>query len=235
MRTTLKMALTYEQLAPALYKQARALAKKCFAFEADELVAECWLIGNVQKLKTIKYASKRAYYDMIDYIRLQTGCRNTKKAKAKGKFVPKTTSLYTVFGAADDNKEHQLKDILPGKSDGRMERIDTKDLFEKLCKGLDRQESLILKLIYVDGFNQAETGRVIGHSESRVSQLLKNLLPRIRVILENLKLTENVNKRIKEFKIPFKADTKEYRRIYHQRNGKRLSERATRKKHAGAV
>ncbi len=116
-----------------------------------------------------------------------------------------------------------------------MEHIDTKDLFEKLCMGLSRQESLILKLRFVEDFEQKRIGKVLDLSESRVSQLLTNLLPRIRVILENLKLTENINNRRNEFKIPFKADTKEYRRIYQQSNRKMLNEQAGRKKHAIAV
>lgn len=230
------MPLTYEQLAPALYKQAMALHRKYPWFQVNELVAECWLMGNVQKLKSIKFASKRAYYDMIDYIRRQTGSRNTKIALAKGKFVPKTYSLSTYLSGEElDGSHYELQDIAQGVIDLEPERIDTKDLFEKLCKGLSRQETLILKLIFIDGFNQAEAGKVIDFTESRISQLLSNILPRIRIILENLQLTENVNTRRKVEKIPFKADTPEYRRIYNQRCGKVIRERVGRKRHALAV
>jgi RNA polymerase sigma factor (sigma-70 family) len=244
-----KMALTYEQLAPALYKQAGILAKKCFAFKAHELVAECWLMGNVQKLKSIKFASRRAYYDMIDYIRLETGCRNTKKALAKGKFVPKTYSLSThLSGEELDGSHYELQELVPGVIDRGSERFDTKDLFDRLCRGLDQQEALILKLTFLENFKRKEVGKVAGLTESRISQLLSNLLPRIATILQNLGYENKMVKipeRTPRVKQNFAGGRNSplYNRLYYIANKDRIAKRRKKryndsprcKKHALAV
>ena len=197
------MPLTYEQLAPHLYKWAGHFARKSLGrFQADELVAEVWLMGKAQKLKSIKFASTRAKHDMIDYIRQQVGRKN--QTCKKYEFRLKTQSLQTHL---DD--EYELQETIPSKSDPGFEHIDTKDLFKKLCMGLCRQEALILKLRFLDDMKMIEIGKALDLSESRVSQLLMNLLPRIRVILENLKLTENRNNRRKTWENPYKAGTAE--------------------------
>jgi len=220
------MPLTYEQLAPSLYKQARKLVAKSHGrFQTHELVNACWLRGNVQKLKTIKFASKRAYYDMIDYIRDETGLRNDKKAREAGKFVPNAISLHTFIGDEELNGTYfELQETLPGITDRGQERIDTKDLFERLCRGLDWQDALALKLRFIEGFDLEEIGRTIGLTGSRISQLLKNMLPRLKVILENLQANEKMNRR-KERPPEKKA---EYERLYR-------NECISRKKHALAV
>lgn len=251
------MPLTYEQLAPALYKQATAIQGKLPWFQVHELINACWVKGNVQKLKNIKFAMKRGRYDMFDYIRGETGSRNRQRATRKADALRNKGNSEHVLQNHDqpnigitsledsiyNNKNHQCeqnlrKDMIPGKPDTEPERIDTKDLFEKLCKGLDRQDALLLKLFFLKGFNQREASEVIGHSESRISQMLANLLPRIRVILENLQLTENVNNRREGQRAYFKRDARDVADLQHEaylRRRKRYQDNKTRKKHALAV
>ena len=197
-------------------------------------------MGNVQKLKILAFAKARARYDMLDYIRRETGSRNrqlaTRKAdalrnKGNNEHVLQNhdwpnveiISLEVSAYQEDPNEVSPSgrKDIIPAKPDGRTEQIDTKDLFEKLCKGLCRQDALLLKLCFLEEFNQREAGDVLGHSESRISQLLTNLLPRIRVILKNLGYENEMRQKPE-------PDRAEYKRLWRQ-------EKLNRKRHALAV
>ena len=257
------MPLTYEQLTPALYKQAGKLCDNIPGFQVHELVNACWLMGNIQKLKTLKYAMGRARYDMLDYIRDETGSRNRQRAtriadelRNKGgnehvlqnhdkpniEIVSLSKNLY------EDGDEMRLEETIPSIREYETENIDTKDLFEKFCRGLSRQESLLLKLYFIEGFTQLETGRVIGFTESRISQMLSILLPRIRIILKNLgyenKIQSKPEKPEREKQnIPGGRNSPLYSRIYYlnnrhkiiERRKKRYQERKNRKYHALAV
>lgn len=248
------MALTYEQLAPALYKQARKLCGNISGFQVHELINACWLMGEIQKLESINFAQARAKYDMLDYIRRETGSRPKQNATRKSDALrnkgsnehvlqnhdhanPTVKSLQTVLWY-DKDGEYLLQDDIPGKIDAEPENIDAKDLFDRLCRGLNRQESLILKLRFLEDFEMKKIGIVIGVCESRVSQMLANLLPRIRVILKNLRLTEKVNNRREGHKPQFKRDARdvaEYQHNAYLRRRKLAYEARSRKRHALAV
>ncbi len=219
------MPLTYEQVEPHLYKWARHFAYiSSGRFQTEELVAEVWLMGKVQNVKNIKFASRRAKHDIIDYMRTQNG----RKGYQEYEFKRSTTSLQTAMGDQEDDQ--QLEQLVASRADAGFNRIDTKDLFDRLCRGMCRQETLILKLRFIEDMRQTEIGKALDMSESRVSQLLTNLLPRLRVILENLKLTEDRNNRRKEFKNPFKTGTAEYSRANHIRRRVKTNERVNRKR-----
>ena len=221
----INMPLTYEQLKPAMYKQARYFARKSYGrFQTEELVAEVWLIGRIQKLKSIKLASARAKHDIIDYMRTQNG----RKGHREYEFNKSITSLQTAMGDSEDDRN--LEVLVASKADPGFEQTETKDLFDRLCRGLCRQETLILKLRFIEDMRQTEIGKALDLSESRVSQLLTNLLPRIRIILENLKLTQNRNNRRKAWENPFKSGTPEYSHIMHQRRQLRENTRLSRKR-----
>lgn len=224
------MSLTYEQLAPALHKWAFIYAKKYPQFQVDELVNAVWLIGRVQKLKHIKFASRRVRYDMIDYMRKQTRCRVDARLRGQGKFVPTTQSLQ--HRLTDDL---ELQDTIAVKTNLEHADIDTRDLFDKLCKGMSRMETLIVKLLFIEGFGQVEIGKVAGLSESRISQMLTNLLPRMRVILKNLGLDERVNRKLgqsprEKQNFGRVRNHRLYNRIYYIANRDRIGARRKRQR-----
>lgn len=78
-------------------------------------------------------------------------------------------------------------DEVPGGLDGLVgeecpgaETTEARDAFETLLKGLTGKERIILRLYYVDGHSMREIGQHLGICESRVSQIHKNLLGRLR-------------------------------------------------------
>jgi RNA polymerase sigma factor (sigma-70 family) len=81
-----------------------------------------------------------------------------------------------------------------GRSDGSSHPWDVPDrsgedpakkvarslLAEQLTHGLAREERLVLILYYYEGMTMAEIGAVLNLSESRVSQIHKEILQRLR-------------------------------------------------------
>jgi len=62
--------LTYDELAPILYKHAYRFAVLSHGrHTAHELISAVWLKGKCQKLPDIKLAHQRIVFDMIDYMR----------------------------------------------------------------------------------------------------------------------------------------------------------------------
>lgn len=154
--------LTYEQLAPLMYKIAGEFAQASRGrFEPAELVNEVWLKGNVQRLKSIKFAPKRIRYDIIDYMRQQTSCRRKYK-------------IY--FHSPQTSPETDLTDIIFVIPD-HTEEIDDNDFFEYLIKGLDRKCTLTVKLVAA-GFSGYDISRVLGYSLSESHLLLNGKIRR---------------------------------------------------------
>lgn len=60
------------------------------------------------------------------------------------------------------------------------QRVSRKMLTDYLTKGLNREERLVLVLYYTEGLTMAEIGLVLDLSESRVSQIHKDVIQRLR-------------------------------------------------------
>lgn len=58
--------------------------------------------------------------------------------------------------------------------------FETDDAFNKAIEGLSKDQRICLRLMYLFSFNMKETGRAIGVSESRVSQLVKKAKQQVR-------------------------------------------------------
>jgi len=71
-------------------------------------------------------------------------------------------------------------DIRDPNSEDPSQNLRRKTLTEYLGKGLTREERLTLVLYYYEDLTMAEIGRVLNLSESRVSQMHKNILARLR-------------------------------------------------------
>jgi RNA polymerase sigma factor for flagellar operon FliA len=53
-------------------------------------------------------------------------------------------------------------------------------MIDRVCEGMNRAEKLAFRLYWFEQMTMKETGRAIGLSESRVSQMMSNLIPRVR-------------------------------------------------------
>ena len=197
------MDLTYEQLAPAMYRWAIHFAGRFRQFEIHELINEVWQKGKIQKLENIKFASKRARNDMIDYIRNETKFRKPKidrryKIKTKSALrIPNMTSVESRMPPGSS-----ILSILKARIDPRTAEVDTKDLFRRLCRGLKPLDALALKLWVVVGYNQHEIARITGYKASYISLRLKSILPEIKQKLLKLGIRNEMEREINENDTP---------------------------------
>ncbi len=60
------------------------------------------------------------------------------------------------------------------------QRVSKQMLTDYLTRGLNREERLVLVLYYTEGLTMAEIGLVLDLSESRVSQIHKDVIARLR-------------------------------------------------------
>ncbi|MCK6458040.1 MAG: FliA/WhiG family RNA polymerase sigma factor [Phycisphaerae bacterium] len=71
-------------------------------------------------------------------------------------------------------------DVRDEKTVDPAQRIARKMLTEYLTRGLNREERLVMILYYYEGLTMAEIGMVLNLSESRVSQIHKDVIERLR-------------------------------------------------------
>ena len=154
--------LNYDKIYRSMYKAAHKLAKKTnYKYEPDELVNACWIMGAIQRLDNIKFAYKRAMFDMIDYIRLQEKLRS----KAQPDILEFLPNTYIV-----ENKEPEL---------------DKRDQVDNIISVLEPMERLIIKL-YLDDFNFQEIGKITGYHPSRISQVFPGIIDQLRERVRSL-------------------------------------------------
>ena len=83
-----------------------------------------------------------------------------------------------------DDRRHQGSshswDVRDTRSEDPTARVSRELLTEHLTKGLAREERLVLLLYYFEEMTMAEIGSVLDLSESRVSQIHKEILMRLR-------------------------------------------------------
>jgi len=149
------MTLSYEELAPILYRVARKYANHRYSIH--ELINEVWLMGYIQKLPNIKLAYNRARYDMIHYMRSQEGRRSKHKSKHKIRTPIVETSVRHSFSCNDF--KHDLKYLLSKFS---------------------QEEKLVVYLRLTD-FTNAEIAKIIGEvNETRISQIFSKTIRRLK-------------------------------------------------------
>lgn len=83
-------------------------------------------------------------------------------------------------GHRQHNGSSHTWDIRDPKSEDPGVKISRELLTEHLAKGLAREERLVLLLYYFEDITMAEIGSVLNLSESRVSQIHKEILQRLR-------------------------------------------------------
>lgn len=174
--------LTFEQIEPAFHKWARFFCNR--RFEYWELINSAWLYGKVRFLpqSEIKYASHRIRYDMIDYMRDISRTRHRRRREVKGKHFPYMNNFSDMCWKDNKGESHPLRfeDILKAKNID----IEQKNLIRFLTNypSLTRQEKLIMKLMYIEGYGQREAGEVCGVTESRVNQIHTNIIKRFKAM-----------------------------------------------------
>jgi len=94
---------------------------------------------------------------------------------------------HEVHLSAVQNEDHGRHRGSPGGWDVRdtravdpASRVSRQMLTDYIAKGLNREERLVLVLYYTEGLTMAEIGLVLDLSESRVSQIHKDVIARLR-------------------------------------------------------
>ena len=176
-----EQTVTFEEIMPAMLKWAYYFANH--RFDPWELINSAWAYGKVRFLpkSKVKLASKRIKYDMIDYMRNRDGLKARRHAEKTGNPLPAIGNFSEL--EAITNAKTPIADSLPAKTT-LIDDIATKDVLDFLTNrpSLSRTDKLILKLYFIKGFTMLEIAEIIGVSESRVSQIRKNLLERLKAL-----------------------------------------------------
>ncbi len=185
---------TFEQLKGIIYKQAVKMSNKFNGkYEVDELVNEVWATGTIQKLKTIKFASSRAYYDMIDYIRRMEG----RHILRKGVFFPspkEKTNAHNFISSAFDFFANQ-----PSRERNPIDYVGDKDQVKYILSTLPKRHLNIIKKYFLDEIPLKDIAKELGIKICTASNT-KNR------ILRNIVNDKYINKRLKKVRKTKKVD-----------------------------
>ncbi len=199
----------FKQIEKNLYAAAWAMHKKFPMYEVDELVNAVWLIGDVQRVSDIKFVRKRAYYDMIQYIRTQRGYSFMRHRDSTGHFKEKTNRHEDyLHNAFQDNRKHDyFEDHLfdeDGSSD--YEQVDNKEeagrVLERLGK-LNERYVDILRMYYYDGMTMQEIGDKLNRRLCTISITITRALETIKdcgFTFDDMRITDREKARGKQRK-----------------------------------
>ena len=96
------------------------------------------------------------------------------------------------LGVCENDRDDPSQLVDPSAAD--PSRVaEHRDSRSFIVRGLSRRDRAIVVLMYFEGMTMLETGRAIGRSESRVSQLHKELLQRLRSRLGTYLCCERVH------------------------------------------
>ena len=95
-------------------------------------------------------------------------------------------SLDKKYYETDSYKDVREIDILEDKKgEDPTKRIQKADLMRLVCKGLNRNERLIIILYYYEEMTMKEIGMTLDLSESRVSQMHSSILARLKAQMQH--------------------------------------------------
>ncbi|MGB0715198.1 MAG: sigma-70 family RNA polymerase sigma factor [Phycisphaerae bacterium] len=102
---------------------------------------------------------------------------------------------FSALEPPDDNRNQGAShgwDVRDTRTEDPATSVTRELLTDHLTKGLPREERLVLTLYYFEGMTMAEIGSVLSLSESRVSQIHKDILIRLRHRFSAAPVTELV-------------------------------------------
>ena len=153
---------SYDELAPFLHKWANYYANE--KYDKWDLIMIVWLKGNLQKLDTIKKASLRVRYDILDFLRSEEGANR----KVKCRFV----SLGDFIGFEK-----------PANYD-ELERIETRDYVWNLLRKaqLTFCEQEVLFMYYWKNMHLTQIATIVGHSHEWCRKHIISAIHKLREV-----------------------------------------------------
>ena len=82
----------------------------------------------------------------------------------------------------------EIDTVADRRAEDPTQRARNIDLMRMVTRGLSKSERLIIILYYYEELTMKEVGETLGLSESRVSQMHKELIARLRVQIGNRRL-----------------------------------------------
>ena len=159
---------SYKELESSLYKWAHYFSKRYNRqFEPNELINEVWLREGIQKLKSVKFASGRIKFDMMDYIK---DFFHRRRKKPLNEF----SNIEEYVFENIKNRRNEIKEI------------DDRDSLNYSLQFLNNKEKEILFLYYFSGFTMKEVGEIIGVTESSISSKISKAIKNCRNKLEEI-------------------------------------------------
>lgn len=171
----------FEQVEKHLYKQAHKI-RKIFQnrYELDELVNEVWVRGKIQKLNDIRFVAKRAYFDMVDYVRSIEGRHTMRgenyRAPKKGFIKKSLTNQHDRFKMSYPDMEQDFFNSLPYEGRTDTEVMIDKEQAEYILSCLPKREAEVLRKYYFEEKNLKEIGKELGVAEVTVSSTRRRAL-----------------------------------------------------------
>lgn len=180
------------ELAGATYERLQSLAQRR-TYESTMMQAADYLHeyfvrrfeSDVQRfdpsgVRWTTYCQNTFVYSITDTNRrrdFHPACRYVGRVQQgkPGVAVKSVSTAQVVF--AGSSRPHTIGDEL---SDGRRDAAEDLDRLCDLLRCCDQRERLLMLLLYVDAKTMKEAGKQIGVSESRVSQMHKEVLNRIQ-------------------------------------------------------
>ena len=164
-----------EKMLPALYKQAKLYSTMSDGrYQIDELVNGALLVGKMQKITNIKYASRCAKYAIMDYIRSQEGRDISNKHSHKLNIV----SINKTISGTDSIS---VGDRLVSRENTQT-AVENKDLWEFIFHKIKMKYRS--KMILLDRYEKEMTFEQIGFkydmSVANVSLIMSSTLDLIR-------------------------------------------------------
>jgi len=93
----------------------------------------------------------------------------------------RTYSLNEPLMFSSDGESIELGEMIP---DREPERSRQQRIYDALLRGLSRSQQMIVRAMYESGCNMHDTGRAVGISESRVSQMHAAIIARLRARMD---------------------------------------------------
>ena len=166
---------TFEQIEGCLYSAAYKIVNNLpnmFSnmYELDELVNTVWLKGNVQRLDHIQLVARKAYFDMIDYMRKTEGrdfMRNGVVSARPREFT--NTHNWGVSSIDQSCKNDLFEERSIDNGNQYFNCVDNKEEVEYALSRIPIKYSNVLREYYLKGKTLKEIGKKIDKSESLIS------------------------------------------------------------------
>jgi RNA polymerase sigma factor FliA len=189
-RTRNKLVEAYRPLARAAAMRRASKTPPCLMdaddFETSAVMGLMEAVENFDPDRGIQFstfASRRIVGHMLDDLRESDWVPRLERTRSKrsGEAPPKVGTLATVvFENHNGRRDFAVSDLVADEALTPEESAIERDSFDGMLRGLSRAERAICTLYYRDDLTMFQVGQAIGMSESRVSQLLSNILKRMR-------------------------------------------------------